>query len=427
MKEIDISYLNNSSVSSLADALKVSMEGLRVRFGDVVCCPHHIVPIYALIDYYRSLGNKIEISFESLSDVAKIFQKGNLERPFGVVWRFENQHILLDLFNATQKEILKLPSVGKGFKNAFGWCISEVMDNVLQHSQEKHSQAAVGYMMTQYVPNERLLKCCVFDLGIGLFKSFQGTKYKPLTPVEAVALAVQPNVTSGNGQGNGLYGLREIVKQSKHGRLEIKSAGGRYLFDNGIEHTDTTAFIPGFQGTTSVDFQMYLDNEFSIDSVFPDQVHSVDLWMEDHEVGDDAIRLKVLEIVEGTVARDLGKEMRCAVENIIENEHKRVIIDFSGVEMCSSAFVDELVGKLVEKYQFVRFSQFVDFANVLGLPALLIDHSIRQRLSEQQKAVEINDSYGHTCLGATGPSPEPIAPSPIGEIRRGGSNIVEAK
>ena len=427
MKEIKLAVLDNSSVNSLADVLKVSKEGILVRFGTVVCCPHHIVPIYALIDYYRSRGIEIEVSAEERSKVASIFREATLERPFGSVWRFDNPEALLELFFATQKEILKMPNIGKGFKNAFGWCLSEVMDNVLQHSQEKENQPAVGYMMVQYVPNERLLKCCVFDLGIGLYKSFQDTKYKPLTPTEAVALAVQPNVTSGKGQGNGLYGLKEIVKQSKHGRLEIKSAGAKYLFEDCVEHTDVIAPIPGFSGSTSVDFQMYLDNEFSIDSVFPDRVPSADLWMEDHEVGDDAIRLKVLEIVRGTVARDFGREMRNAVENIIEGEHKRVIIDFSGVEMCSSAFVDEFVGKLVEMYQFVRFSQFVDFVNVSGLPALLIDHSIRQRLSEQQKTVEINDSFGCTCLGPTGPSPDPITSPVIGEIRQAAPIIVEAK
>ena len=365
MKEIVISSLDNTSINSLAGALEAGKDGLRVRLGNAVCCPHYIVPIYALIDYYRFRGVEVEVLAGKHSTVASIFCTATLERPFGSVWRFDNQDALLELFNATQKEILRLPNIGKGFKTAFGWCLSEVMDNVLQHSQEKQNKKAVGYMMIQYVPDERLLKCCVFDLGIGLYKSFQDTKYKPSTPIEAVKLAVQPNVTSGNGQGNGLYGLKEIVKQSKHGRLEIKSAGARYLFEDGVEQTDAIAAIPGFLGSTSVDFQMYLDNEFSIDSVFPDRVASnIDLWMEDHEVGEGAIRLNVLEIVKGTVARDFGREMRNAVENIIENEHKRVIIDFSGVEMCSSAFVDELVGKLVERYQFVRFSQFVDFLNV---------------------------------------------------------------
>lgn len=102
--------------------------------------------------------------------------------------------------------------------------------------------------------------------------------------------------------------------------------------------------------------------------------------MLESEVADNVVRLSVLEIVKGTVSRDFGREMRNVVENIIENEHKRVIIDFAGVEMCSSAFVDELIGKLLEKYQFVKFMNLINLVGISGLNALLIDHSIRQRL-----------------------------------------------
>ena len=102
--------------------------------------------------------------------------------------------------------------------------------------------------------------------------------------------------------------------------------------------------------------------------------------MLESEGEDNVVRLSVLEIVKGTVSRDFGREMRNVVENIIENEHKRVIIDFAGVEMCSSAFVDELIGKLLEKYQFVKFMNLINLVGISGLNALLIDHSIRQRL-----------------------------------------------
>ena len=387
MKTLVLDSLDLLSVNALANVLRNGGDKASIRFGDVVCCPHVIVPIYALIDHGRSLGVKVEVEFEEHSEVASVFRKGNLDRPFGSIWRFDSQDVLLDLFNATQKAVLKLPSIGKGFKEAFGWCLSEVMDNVLQHSQAKQGETAVGYMMVQYAHAERLLKCCVFDLGIGLYESFKGSKYNPSTPIDAVALAVQPNVTSGNGQGNGLYGLRELVKQSEHGRLEIKSSGARYLLENGVERTESVSTISGFQGTTSVDFQMYLENAFSIDTIFPDRIASVDLWMENHEIGDNAVRLNVLEIVKGTVSRDFGREIRNAVENVIENEHKRVIVDFSGVEMCSSAFVDEFVGKLLERYQFVRFQQLVNLVNVSGLNALLIDHSIRQRLGMNNREV----------------------------------------
>lgn len=380
MKRFNVNILNKSSVVALAEMLESEGEDISICFEDVICCPHYVVPVFALIDYYRSLGRRIDVVFPDHSTIESCFKNGSLERPFGSVWRFDNQDVLLELFDATQKAIMKLPNVGKGFKTAFGWCLSEVMDNVLQHSQEKSSLSSVGYLMIQYVHDERLLKCCVFDLGIGLYESFLGTKYNPQTPADAVGLAVMPNVTSGNGQGNGLYGLKEIVKQSDNGRLEIRSAGAKYLLENGEERVEIAWRVPGFSGTTSVDFQIYFENEFSIDTVFPDRAAGVDLWMENHEVADNVVRLSVLEIVKGTVSRDFGREMRNVVENIIENEHKRVIIDFAGVEMCSSAFVDELIGKLLEKYQFVKFMNLIDLVGVSGLNALLIDHSIRQRL-----------------------------------------------
>lgn len=380
MKRYNVNILNKSSVVALAEMLESEGEDISICFEDIICCPHYVVPVFALIDYYRSLGRRIDVVFPEHSTIESCFKNGSLERPFGSVWRFDNQDVLLELFDATQKAIMKLPNVGKGFKTAFGWCLSEVMDNVLQHSQEKSGLSSVGYLMIQYVHDERLLKCCVFDLGIGLYESFLGTKYNPQTPADAVGLAVMPNVTSGNGQGNGLYGLKEIVKQSDNGRLEIRSAGAKYLLENGEERVEIAWRVPGFSGTTSVDFQIYFENEFSIDTVFPDRAAGVDLWMENHEVADNVVRLSVLEIVKGTVSRDFGREMRNVVENIIENEHKRVIIDFAGVEMCSSAFVDELIGKLLEKYQFVKFMNLINLVGISGLNALLIDHSIRQRL-----------------------------------------------
>ena len=257
MKRYNVNILNKSSVVALAEMLKSAGEDISICFEDVICCPHYVVPAFALIDYYRSLGRRIDVFFPEHSTIESCFKNGSLERPFGSVWRFDNQDVLLELFDATQKAIMKLPNIGKGFKTAFGWCLSEVMDNVLQHSQEKSGLSSVGYLMIQYVHDERLLKCCVFDLGIGLYESFLGTKYNPQTPADAVGLAVMPNVTSGNGQGNGLYGLKEIVKQSDNGRLEIRSAGAKYLLENGEERVEIAWRVPGFSGTTSVDFQIY--------------------------------------------------------------------------------------------------------------------------------------------------------------------------
>ena len=53
-----------------------------------------------------------------------------------------------------------------------------------------------------------------------------------------------------------------------------------------------------------------------------------------------------------------------------------------GSEFCSSAFIDELVGKLLAKYGFLAFTQRVRLLNVQGLSASLVNHSMSQRLAK---------------------------------------------
>jgi hypothetical protein len=265
----------------------------------------------------------------------------------------------------------------------------------------------------QYLQKERLLKTCVFDLGQGILASFKNSIYSPSNSIEAVKLAVEPNVTSGNGQGNGLYGLREIVKQSSNGRLQITSGDGKYVLSTGVkveEVSEKADIIAGFPGATSVDFQVVVDDSLSIDRVFEDGSPTTDLWLEDHELDEETISIKVLELVQGTISRGFGREIRNAVENLIDVERKRVIIDFDGVDLCSSAFVDEFIGKLLVKYQFVNFSRMISFKSLGGLPAILINHSIKQRMSASTPVESaVNDSVGTVNIGPTGPVSIPVA------------------
>ena len=94
------------------------------------------------------------------------------------------------------------------------------------------------------------------------------------------------------------------------------------------------------------------------------------------------MRYGVLEIAGGSGTRPSAAALRTLAENAIENDCKKVILDFDGVEFCSSAFIDELVGKLLVRYGFLVFTQKVSLVNVRGLSAQLVNHSIAQRLAE---------------------------------------------
>jgi len=134
-----------------------------------------------------------------------------------------------------------------------------------------------------------------------------------------------------------------------------------------------------------VDFRMALGGKIDIGEVFHDAMPPVDLWQEAHEVEDGAVRYGVLEISGGSGNRPSAAALRTLAENAIENDGKKVVLDFDGVEFCSSAFIDELVGKLLVRYGFLDFTQKVSLVNVRGLSAQLVNHSIVQRLAAGAK------------------------------------------
>jgi hypothetical protein len=148
-----------------------------------------------------------------------------------------------------------------------------------------------------------------------------------------------------------------------------------------LENARESWSIAGYDGTTTIDFQMKCDGELSFADVFPEAAGLTDFWAENRESSDGRVVVKISEVVNNCGSRSAGREMRTLVENLIEADGRRVVIDFCGMENCSSGFVDELLGKLLEKYGFVAFSQLVSFINVQGIVALLINHSIAQRMA----------------------------------------------
>lgn len=388
--KLKLDILEESAVRVFSECLEGARESIFVELGDMDFCPNRIVPIAALADIYRRQGVSVEFQCapgtaadRALAGLhfARMNPGAEMGRPFGRVWRFDNGDDQGKIVNSCELEIGKTARLAKGVRLCFSWCLNEIMDNVLTHSAR--GGRAVGYVMVQYVQEANLLKACVFDAGIGLKESFAGSKYAPRSGAEAISLAVMRNVTSGNGQGNGLYGLKRLVGQSPDGRLHIRSAGAEYLYDpsRGIEDARGSWTIAGYPGTTAVDFQIRCDGELSFSEVFPDALEQVDLWAENRELGDGRIRVKILDVVDSCGSRASGREVRTLVENLSETENRKIVLDFCNMENCSSGFVDELLGRLLEKYGFVAFSQRISLVNVQGIVALLINHSIAQRMS----------------------------------------------
>lgn len=102
--------------------------------------------------------------------------------------------------------------------------VPEIIANVFDHSR-----SPIGcYICAQAYPNLRQLKLSTIDLGVGLLKTLQ-PKFPDLRhDSDAIALAVQPGITSKsrpNNAGIGLDVLRGFLMTSR-GTLEIVSRDG---------------------------------------------------------------------------------------------------------------------------------------------------------------------------------------------------------
>ena len=353
-------------------------EPVTVRLAGDEVCPSRIVPIAGLADARLRRGGKV--SFETLPHSAAeraVCGKG----PFGSVLAFDDSARQGEIVNDMVLELDKSANLAKGLKQGFEWCLNEVLDNVLNHSRPQG--LAFGYVMAQFVRGENRLKVCAFDTGVGLRASFEGSQYHPADDREAIALALRRNVTSGRGQGNGLWGLHGMVKLGRSGRLHVRSGSAEYLYDpvRGVDSTRACEPYAGFAGTTTVDFEMVCDEAASLEQVFGDGRPQTDLWQEAHETADGAVRLAVGELAESLGTRDSAERLRHVAENAIDNDGRRILLDFSGVESCSSAFADELVGKLVTRYGFVGFMDRVMLRHLGGLAAMLVNSTLAQRIA----------------------------------------------
>ena len=260
------------------------------------------------------------------------------------------------------------------------WCLNETMDNVLQHSCAEY-----GYIMGQLHKSNQRFSVCIFDTGIGIYNSLKHSRYSPPTPLDAITLALQEKITRDEniGQGNGLWGLSQLISDA-HGIIKVCSCGARYERDQeGIISTLKQGdFNLGEEnGTTLIDFQLDYSREIDVAKALNGH-QLVDLWLEDREADNGDIIISVADQSHGTGTRKAAEKLRTLVLNITLSEKKKVVLDFSGVNLISSSYADELVGKIISQYGFSFFISRFEIVNLSATDATILNHSVQLRMAQ---------------------------------------------
>lgn len=271
----------------------------------------------------------------------------------------------------------------KGVIDGLIWCLNEVMDNVLVHSD-----CDEGYILVQYHPTTKHIAICIFDYGIGIYRTLQETKHEPKTEIDAISLSLQEGVGDGKGQGNGLYGLYGIVENNA-GTLTVTS-GRASLFYKSSQPLKKYVNLPVIDHNhvgTIVDFQLNLSYNIDITTIFKSigGFDGFDVRLEDMLTENDYYMYDVYKHCSGTATRESGRASYNDVLNIITRRNLPMILDFSNVHNVSSSYIDEFVAKLVVKTGFYKFNQMFRIIGMNSTVEHLCNRAVAMRIYDEWK------------------------------------------
>ena len=353
--------------------------------------PNACLPIAAIIEYYKSQGIEFTYSMDencylkNCGFVAPLVlsaeEISNLNRPFDIIVKYTDSAQVASFTQKCVDYISHHVVCENGILESLIWCINEVMANVLVHSKSTY-----GYVLAQFHEMSKHIAICVSDTGVGIYNSLKTSKHRPARAIDALSLAVQEGIGDGQGQGNGLFGLYQIIT-TNGGRLSLTSGPASLMLnpENQLQKFDNLPFLSRDRQCTIVDFQMDLNKPVDINTAFASigGFDGFDIRIDNMWQDDDILLYDVFENCEGTATREAGKLLRNDVINIIKRTSCRVQLDFSKVKMASSSFVDEFLAKMLIDLGVITFNQMLRISGMNSTVKHLSERSIYMRIAEE--------------------------------------------
>lgn len=394
---ITIHSMNNPA--SVYSFLRVLQKGIEngIKSFVIVCddgtvYPDACVPIAGVIAFYKE-NYHISFSFKVepnsylehcgfLNPFCSTVDEISKEAfPFDKLYRYSSDEQVAALSQAYVDSLSSLTICSPGVLDSLNWCLSEIMDNVLLHSKVDH-----GFVMAQYHRTRKYVSICVYDSGIGIYNSLRKSPHSPRKVTDAISLAIQEGVGDGKGQGNGLHGLYQIISEN-NGTLTITSGPASITWDNHgvMRKTTNLPRISSYFHATAVDYRLNLDTSIdfkrALDSI--GRYEPFDIRIDSMLQDNDMIQYDVFSSSSGTATRESGERLRNDILNTITRTNKGIILDFAGVKLASSSFVDELIAKLIIDLGPVNFNQVIRIINLDETIKYLTDRSVFMRIHSE--------------------------------------------
>lgn len=309
---------------------------------------------------------------------APIRDSFNRQFPAAVYTTYEEQEKLLN--ELLEKLLAVIPNFSRSAFAAVEWALSEITDNVTNHSQ-----SSIGGLLQLSVfdLNRKRIEFTVSDAGIGVASTLRLAKPAIRDDLDALMQSVRSGVTrnSTEFQGNGLYGTLEICRAGG-GKFTLNAGNAALICMNGTVNAKNET-IP-FIGTTIdalIDFSdsQLLEKALSFNGVIHRPVDYIELRYE--QDGLQSIPFKVNEQAISFRSRPAGRPMRTKLANLIAScPGQTLIVDFENITVVSSSFADEVFGKLFVEIGPMKFMQSIRLINISPTVQTLIDRAMRQRM-----------------------------------------------
>ena len=268
-----------SCVSSFLRAIQHGIEkgfkAFTIEWKGNLVFPDTCVPIAGIISHYKEKHN---ISFSYIlpnncylqhCGFTDPFSKSadEIEKelyPFDKLFKYSNSTQVAALTQTYINCISRQAECSDGVLTGLIWCLNEVMDNVLVHSKSEH-----GFVMAQYHQAINAVAICVYDNGIGIYNSLKKSVHRPRTAIDAITLAIQEGIGDGQGQGNGLFGLYQIVTEN-NGALTITSGPASIMWsaEKEMRKFESLPYISWENNATTIDYRLNLGNNINIHDAF---------------------------------------------------------------------------------------------------------------------------------------------------------------
>ena len=352
------------------------------------------VPLCALIVEYKKRKITFELKFDARSKLENTFinsnwahiindtypessYKGYLQHP-AVVYR-DDTELVGSLNNILECMLKSATSLTRPDLAVLEWALNEIMENSLRHSESK----AGGIVhLSRFDKTRKVIEIVVADGGKGIPTTLgEAEKFKGLTDLELLELAIQEGVTNGKGMGNGLFGASQtsiasggaFCIRSQYAILSLyKDKSGspaKYIGNRRIPFMGTTVIASYDYSSPGV-----LESALK----FKGKIHSLETDYIGGYEGECLIKLK--DEVKHFSTRLAAEGLRAKVISLTQLVHiQRITFDLQEIPVMSSSFADELFGKMKILLGEDSFWRIVRFINIGETNRTILERAVHQR------------------------------------------------